>query len=50
MQGERVDKRLYILAGFAVLAAVIVGIILVSRSGGSSDSKTTASKKGEERQ
>ena len=35
-----------ILAGFAVLAAVIVGIILISRSGGSDDStsKTTASK------
>lgn len=35
-----------ILAGFAVLAALIVGIILVSRSGGSDDSgsKTTANK------
>jgi cyclophilin family peptidyl-prolyl cis-trans isomerase len=34
-----------ILAGFAVLAAVIVGIILISRSGGGdSGSKTTASK------
>ena len=41
-----------ILVGFAVLAAVIVGVILISRSGGSGDSgsKTTASKesKGEE--
>jgi peptidyl-prolyl cis-trans isomerase B (cyclophilin B) len=39
-----------ILAGFAVLAAVIVGIILISRSGGSDDSgsKTTASKEGKE--
>jgi cyclophilin family peptidyl-prolyl cis-trans isomerase len=46
MQGEQVDRRWMILAGFAVLAAVIVGIILVSRSGGSDDSssKTTASK------
>ncbi|HEY0280981.1 MAG TPA: peptidylprolyl isomerase [Solirubrobacterales bacterium] len=47
MAGDGVDKRFYILAGFAVLAAVIVGIILVSRSGGSSDDKgssTTASK------
>jgi cyclophilin family peptidyl-prolyl cis-trans isomerase len=49
MQGEGVDKRLYILAGFAVLAAVIVGVILVSRGGGSSknDSKTTAGKEKE---
>ena len=47
MAGDGVDKRFYILAGFAVLAAVIVGIILVSRSGGSSkndSSSTTASK------
>jgi peptidyl-prolyl cis-trans isomerase B (cyclophilin B) len=38
-----------ILVGFAVLAAVIVGIILISRSGGSGDnsSKTTASKEKE---
>lgn len=44
MQGEQ-DRRWIILAGFAVLAAVIVGIILISRSGGSDDSsKTTASK------
>jgi cyclophilin family peptidyl-prolyl cis-trans isomerase len=47
MQGEQ-DRRWMILAGFAVLAAVIVGIILISRSGGdsSSESKTTASKNG----
>ena len=40
------DRRWIILAGFAVLAAVIVGIILISRSGGSSSdsTKTTASK------
>jgi|SRR6185437_15516698 len=47
MAGEGFDKRWYILGGFALLAVVIVGIILVSRSGGSSDDKgssTTASK------
>jgi peptidyl-prolyl cis-trans isomerase B (cyclophilin B) len=46
MQGEQFDRRWIILAGFAVLAAVIVGIILISRSGSSDDSgsKTTASK------
>ena len=47
MAGEQFDKRWYILGGFAVLAVVIVGIILVSRSGGSSDknsTSTTASK------
>jgi peptidyl-prolyl cis-trans isomerase B (cyclophilin B) len=47
MAGEDFDKRWYILGGFALLAIVIVGIILVSRSGGSSDSNsssTTASK------
>src|ERR1700744_500540 len=47
MAGEGFDKRWYILGGFALLAIVIVGIILVSRSGGSSDDKgssTTASK------
>jgi cyclophilin family peptidyl-prolyl cis-trans isomerase len=43
MQGEQFDRRWLILAGFAVLAAVIVGIILISRSGGDSGSKTTAS-------
>lgn len=49
MQGEQFDRRWIILAGFAVLAAVIVGIILISRSGGSdnSGSKTTASKEKE---
>jgi cyclophilin family peptidyl-prolyl cis-trans isomerase len=47
MAGEQFDKRWYILGGFAVLAVVIVGIILISRSGGSSNksgSSTTASK------
>jgi peptidyl-prolyl cis-trans isomerase B (cyclophilin B) len=47
MAGEQFDKRWLILGGFAVLAVVIVGIILVSRSGGSSkknSASTTASK------
>ncbi len=47
MGGDQFDKRWYILGGFAVLAIVIVGIIVVSRSGGGSSSgetKTTASK------
>src|SRR6201986_2308758 len=46
MQGEQQDRRWMILAGFAVLAAVIVGVILISRSGGSDDnsSKTPANK------
>jgi peptidyl-prolyl cis-trans isomerase B (cyclophilin B) len=47
MAGEQFDRRWLILGGFAVLAIVIVGIILVSRSGGKSDksgSSTTASK------
>ncbi|MBS1861731.1 MAG: peptidylprolyl isomerase [Actinobacteria bacterium] len=46
MAGEQFDRRWIILGGFAVLAAVIVGVILISRSGGSGDSgsKTTASK------
>jgi peptidyl-prolyl cis-trans isomerase B (cyclophilin B) len=47
MAGEQFDRRWIILGGFAVLAIVIVGIIVVSRSGGSSDksgSSTTASK------
>ncbi len=50
MAGEQFDKRWYILGGFLVLAVVIVGIILVSRSGSSSDnsSKTTASKEAKE--
>jgi cyclophilin family peptidyl-prolyl cis-trans isomerase len=47
MAGEQFDKRWIILGAFAALAVVIVGIILVSRSGGSSDksgSSATASK------
>jgi len=37
------DRRLFILAGFAVVAVVVVAAILISRGGGSSDSSTTAS-------
>ena len=47
MAGEQFDKRWYILGGFALLAVVIVGIILITRGGGKSDksaSSTTASK------
>jgi cyclophilin family peptidyl-prolyl cis-trans isomerase len=47
MGGDQFDKRWYILGGFAVLAIVIVGIIVISRSGGDSsgdETKTTASK------
>lgn len=41
------DRRLFILAGFAVVAVVVVAAILISRSGGgSSDSSTTASSGG----
>src|SRR5436309_13317778 len=36
------DRRLFILAGFAVVAVVVVAAILISRSGGSDDSSTTA--------
>ncbi|HET9184893.1 MAG TPA: peptidylprolyl isomerase [Solirubrobacterales bacterium] len=47
MGGDQFDKRWYILGGFAVLAIVIVGVILISRGGGDSsgeEAKTTASK------
>jgi peptidyl-prolyl cis-trans isomerase B (cyclophilin B) len=47
MAGEQFDRRWYILGGFALLAVVIVGIILITRGGGNSDksgSSTTASK------
>jgi cyclophilin family peptidyl-prolyl cis-trans isomerase len=36
------DRRLFILAGFAVVAIVVVAVILISRGGGSDDSSTTA--------
>lgn len=51
MAGEQFDKRWYILGGFLVLAVVIVGIILVSRSGSSDNSsKTTANKEAKEKE
>jgi cyclophilin family peptidyl-prolyl cis-trans isomerase len=37
------DRRLFILAGFAIVAIVVVAAILISRGGGSDDSSTTAS-------
>jgi cyclophilin family peptidyl-prolyl cis-trans isomerase len=40
------DRRLFILAGFAVVAIVVVAAILIGRSGGGSDSSTTASSGG----
>lgn len=40
------DRRLLILAGFAVVAIVVVAAILISRGGGSDDSSTTASSGG----
>jgi peptidyl-prolyl cis-trans isomerase B (cyclophilin B) len=40
------DRRLFILAGFAVVAIVVVAAILISRGGGSDDSSTTASSGG----
>jgi cyclophilin family peptidyl-prolyl cis-trans isomerase len=42
--GDDFDRRWIILAAFGLIAVVIVGIILISRSGGSSDSSTTAEK------
>jgi len=40
------DRRLFILAGFAVVAIVVVAAILISRGGGGDDSSTTASSDG----
>ncbi len=40
--GEKVDQRWIVLAGFAVLAAAIVGVILISQSGGDDGDSTTA--------
>jgi peptidyl-prolyl cis-trans isomerase B (cyclophilin B) len=42
--GDDFDRRWIILAGFGLVAVVIIGIILISRSGGSSDSSTSAAK------
>ncbi len=40
------DRRLFILAGFAVVAIGVVAAILISRGGGDDDSSTTASSGG----
>lgn len=40
---EEVDRRWFILAGFALVAAVIVAVILISRSGGDGDDSATGS-------
>jgi peptidyl-prolyl cis-trans isomerase B (cyclophilin B) len=40
------DRRLFILAGFALVAIAVVAAILISRSGGSDDSSATASSGG----
>src|SRR3954464_13921824 len=37
------DRRLFILAGFAIVAVAVVAAILISRGGGSDDSSTAAS-------
>ena len=37
------DRRLFILAGFAIVAVAVVAAILISRGGSSDDSSTTAS-------
>ena len=42
--GEQNDKRWIILVVFAVIAAGVIGAILISRGGGSDDSTTTAAK------
>jgi peptidyl-prolyl cis-trans isomerase B (cyclophilin B) len=42
MEGK-VDRRLYILAGFALVAIGVVGAILISRGGGDDEGGTTAS-------
>lgn len=46
MEAPQPDRRWIILAVFAVIAVGIVAAILISRSGGSSDSSTTASAEG----
>jgi peptidyl-prolyl cis-trans isomerase B (cyclophilin B) len=45
MEGKR-DPRLFILAGFALVAVGVVAAILIGRSGGSGDSSKTASANG----
>jgi cyclophilin family peptidyl-prolyl cis-trans isomerase len=46
MKEERTDRRLIILAVFALVAVGVVAAILISRGGNSSDSTTTASSPG----
>jgi len=46
MQEEQTDRRLFILAGFALVAIAVVAAILISRSGGSDDSSSAASSGG----
>ena len=43
---ESPDRRWIILAGFAVVAAVVVGAILIGRSGGGSDDSKSAGAEG----
>jgi peptidyl-prolyl cis-trans isomerase B (cyclophilin B) len=43
---QGIDRRLFILAGFAVVAIGVVAAILISRGGGSDDSSTAASSDG----
>jgi peptidylprolyl isomerase len=42
---EEVDHRWFILAGFALVAAIIVAVILISRGGGGDDSATGSCEK-----
>jgi peptidyl-prolyl cis-trans isomerase B (cyclophilin B) len=47
MQEGKTDRRLFILAGFALVAIIVVAAILISRSGGSdNNSSATASSSG----
>ncbi len=46
MQEKGTDRRLFILAGFALVAIVVVAAILISRSGGGSDDSSTTAGSG----
>jgi peptidyl-prolyl cis-trans isomerase B (cyclophilin B) len=46
MQEGKTDSRLFILAGFALVAIVVVAAILISRSGGGSDDSSTTADSG----
>ncbi|MFP5388718.1 MAG: peptidylprolyl isomerase [Thermoleophilia bacterium] len=46
MQEEQTDRRLFILAGFALVAIIVVAAILISRGGGSSDDSSSAASSG----